>query len=152
MEQYLEHHGILGQRWGIRRYQNPDGSLTNAGKKRYIEGDFKLKDVRIARKSYKKVKDKSNSEKIAKEYGHKIFKAEKNSLNRGDGLDSIKVRNLAYEGHKAIINQKLLDAGYSKEKAQKGAEWFMKHGYNVNFDDTSLMYKTYYNDWDKYDY
>lgn len=32
---YLEHHGIKGQRWGIRRYQNPDGSLTEAGKKRY---------------------------------------------------------------------------------------------------------------------
>lgn len=32
---YLMHHGILGQRWGIRRYQNEDGSLTLAGKKRY---------------------------------------------------------------------------------------------------------------------
>ena len=30
----LEHHGIKGQRWGVRRYQNPDGSLTAAGKKR----------------------------------------------------------------------------------------------------------------------
>lgn len=31
----LYHHGIKGQRWGIRRYQNPDGTLTEAGKKRY---------------------------------------------------------------------------------------------------------------------
>lgn len=31
----LEHHGILGQKWGIRRYQNKDGSLTTAGKRRY---------------------------------------------------------------------------------------------------------------------
>lgn len=31
----LYHHGIEGQRWGIRRYQNPDGSLTPAGMKRY---------------------------------------------------------------------------------------------------------------------
>ena len=32
---YLEHHGILGMKWGVRRYQNEDGSLTDAGKKRY---------------------------------------------------------------------------------------------------------------------
>lgn len=31
---YLEHHGILGQKWGIRRYQNKDGSYTQAGKMR----------------------------------------------------------------------------------------------------------------------
>lgn len=34
-ENYLAHHGILGMKWGIRRYQNPDGSLTPAGKERY---------------------------------------------------------------------------------------------------------------------
>lgn len=34
-ENYLCHHGIKGQKWGIRRYQNEDGSLTEAGKKRY---------------------------------------------------------------------------------------------------------------------
>jgi hypothetical protein len=34
-DSYLAHHGILGMKWGIRRYQNSDGSLTAAGKKRY---------------------------------------------------------------------------------------------------------------------
>lgn len=34
-DHYIAHHGILGQKWGIRRYQNPDGTLTDAGKKRY---------------------------------------------------------------------------------------------------------------------
>lgn len=44
----LYHHGILGQKWGIRRFQKKDGSLTAAGKKRYSEdeqiGSFKRKD------------------------------------------------------------------------------------------------------------
>lgn len=41
----LYHHGIKGQRWGIRRYQNADGSLTSAGKARYNEDGTK-KDPR----------------------------------------------------------------------------------------------------------
>lgn len=32
---YLYHHGIHGQKWGVRRYQNPDGTLTPEGKARY---------------------------------------------------------------------------------------------------------------------
>jgi hypothetical protein len=36
-ENKLYHHGIMGQRWGIRRYQNADGSLTAAGEKRQLK-------------------------------------------------------------------------------------------------------------------
>ena len=37
MEYELKHAGIKGMKWGIRRYQKKDGSLTPAGKKRYAE-------------------------------------------------------------------------------------------------------------------
>lgn len=32
-EDYLEHYGTKGQKWGIRRFENPDGTLTEEGKK-----------------------------------------------------------------------------------------------------------------------
>ena len=37
-DDHLEHHGILGMKWGVRRYQNEDGSLTALGKDRYNGG------------------------------------------------------------------------------------------------------------------
>ena len=49
----LYHHGIKGQKWGVRRFQNKDGTLTPDGKKRYnddVEGPKKKKKtVRVAK-------------------------------------------------------------------------------------------------------
>mgnify|MGYP000621304828 CR=1 FL=1 len=46
---YLKHYGILGMRWGIRRFQNKDGTLTDIGKERYAKSleDGNHKRVRI---------------------------------------------------------------------------------------------------------
>ena len=49
MDEYFEHWGIKGMKWGVRRYQNADGSLTEAGRRRYLEGTddiHKNRDIR----------------------------------------------------------------------------------------------------------
>lgn len=47
----LVHYGVRGQKWGIRRFQNKDGSLTSAGKKRYSDD---AKDEKTEKVSSKK--------------------------------------------------------------------------------------------------
>lgn len=42
MKNEFYHHGIKGQKWGVRRYQNKDGTLTKAGKNRYHDDDEKI--------------------------------------------------------------------------------------------------------------
>ena len=54
---YLAHHGIKGMKWGVRRYQNPDGTLTDEGKKRYAEdGNGGYKKLTRYERAYAKYK------------------------------------------------------------------------------------------------
>lgn len=69
---YLAHHGIKGQKWGIRRYQNADGSLTSEGRKRRglsaDSGIQKLIDKRKEKSAAKKEASAANRHENLKEY------------------------------------------------------------------------------------
>ena len=73
---YLMHHGILGQKWGVRRYQNADGSLTAKGQKRYSKEQRKeIKNKRRAEaKNRRSLSDAELSSKIDRLQKEKRFK------------------------------------------------------------------------------
>jgi hypothetical protein len=61
----LYHWGVKGMRWGVRRYQNKDGSLTPAGKKRYdSDADIHEDHTKASPKSVKSMSDKELREAI----------------------------------------------------------------------------------------
>ena len=77
----LAHHGIKGQKWGIRRYQNEDGSLTPEGEKRYgggVKGD--IRRMNDARKTAYKELDRY--EKIYLKKGDVDLKIDKDGYVR----------------------------------------------------------------------
>lgn len=67
----LCHWGIKGMKWGVRRYQNPDGSLTPAGQKRLMK-----KDARWARKNMDKITRKARkaSSKELNQYSQELLR------------------------------------------------------------------------------
>ena len=85
MEYELYHYGIKGQKWGVRRYQNPDGSLTAKGKKRAARREARGEYAMTKREVKKAMKNGStaNQDKVYAEY-EKEFRTNKkwNELGR----------------------------------------------------------------------
>lgn len=100
-QNYLQHHGTKGQRWGVRRYQNKDGSLTPAGRKRYAKESERLKAEEQKLKAEQKVLankkktqakfDKLDAKKADLEAKKKALKEEEAALKKGKKTDNAEV-------------------------------------------------------------
>lgn len=129
----LYHHGILGQRWGHRRFQNEDGSWTPEGRERYGEGDARTK----AKATYETQKYKANlKSKAQKEKDRRAAKEERNRIKEAgktarvikkeqaktdqEGRGKAKFRstkNMSDEELQSAIDRLKLQSEYNKQYA-----------------------------------
>lgn len=126
----LEHFGIKGQKWGIRRYQNPDGTLTEAGKKRYAVLEEKL--------------NRQDSKATARvEKFNRRFDKNKTRIEKAD---TASVFNLPYRTYAAITSASVARTGSRSQrdtvKAKRLATKITKK-FNSDFAKESKIGKKY---------
>lgn len=118
MENELMHWGIKGMKWGVRRYQNKDGSLTPAGKKRYDKEMAKLKEEEKIAKNKLRTQAKLNKldekrkEIEALKSGKPIAKSTKKPAKPS-------VKDMSDEELRQTVNRLLMEQQYAKLNPQQ---------------------------------
>ena len=108
-DEELQHWGVKGQKWGVRKYQNKDGSLTPAGKKRYGSLTEAVGAVKAAHIKAKRKKQLAEARKVAAE---KKAAAEQRAKDVADG--KISARKMTSEELQKQIDKLNLEKRYKQ--------------------------------------
>lgn len=122
-EMYLAHHGILGMKWGLRRYQNKDGSLTPAGKTRYSGSSNPRHKPSSARKVAKQRAAALEKARKAKAEKKAFEEARQKALRSGNATEVLKYKDSStraelQEAYNRISTDRLLMEISAKEMAK----------------------------------